>query len=116
MAGWPDLKEVRTFLRLAVDPVEDQVVDTARLAAVAFGQFKLGSDPANPGQPLYPSDTDQLPDGAHQAALIHAARLYKRRDSLDGTVGWSDVGVVRIGSRDPDVAALYDQLAPVVFG
>lgn len=41
-----------------------------------------------------------------QAVLLLAARLYKRRQSPEGVSGWDDLGVVRIMSRDPDIAAL----------
>ena len=51
-----------------------------------------------------------------QAALFHAARLYRRRDSLDGTIGFGDMGLVRVGRVDPDIEALYATVGPVVFG
>jgi Phage gp6-like head-tail connector protein len=108
MASWPTLKEVRTLLRLQPDPVEDGVIQTSLAAAIDFGVRRMGDD-------LYPPDTDQLPDSAHQACLLHAARLYRRRDSLDGTLGWGEMGVVRVGRVDPDVASLYDTVGPWGF-
>jgi hypothetical protein len=109
VASWPKLPEIRTFLRMQPDATEDTVIDTARLAAIDYGQQILGVA-------LYPVDTDALPDACHQACVQHSARLYRRRDSLDGTLGLGDSGVVRIGGRDPDIAALYGTYAPPVFG
>ena len=115
MASWPDLKEVRTFLRLQPDATEDGVIDTARLGAIDYMIQRLGND-STTGLPKYPSDTTSLPDAVHQAAVQASARLYRRRDSLDGTVGFGDLGVVRIGGRDFDVERLLDTYAPLVFG
>ena len=44
-------------------------------------------------------------------------RLYRRRDSTDGTIGFGDAGVMRIGRTDPDIEALYDKgaVGPMVF-
>lgn len=48
-----------------------------------------------------------VPDDVRLAALIQAARLYKRRDSAEGVLGASDFGVVRVGARvDPDAELL----------
>lgn len=57
------------------------------------------------------------PDGAYshrhpevvEAILLLASRLYARRNSPEGVAGWSDLGVVRILSSDPDIAALLEQ-------
>lgn len=106
-AGWPDLKAVRTLLRLAPDPTEDAVIDAARLAAIDYGVSRTGS--------LWPADSVLIPDALYEAALLDASRLYRRRDSIDGTVAWGDMGVVRVGKADPDVERLYSLYAPVVF-
>jgi hypothetical protein len=100
------------------DATEDTVIDTARAAAVDFGIRILGGalDDTGAFVPTYPADTDQLPDSAHQAALQHAARLYKRRDSIDGTIAGGDLGIVQVGRTDPDVLNLYGVSRPVVFG
>jgi hypothetical protein len=37
---------------------------------------------------------------------MHAARLYKRRDSLDGTIGLPDMGMLRVGRFDSDIDGL----------
>ena len=109
MADWPDLKEVRTLLRANPDAVEDSVIDTARLAAIDACSRRTGDR-------WPPSGAPDLPDAVHQAALLYSARLYRRRDSLDGTVGWGDLGVVRIGRWDPDIEAMLAPYLPVVFG
>ena len=49
-----------------------------------------------------------VPAAVKTAALIMAARLFKRRDSPEGVLGgFADFGPVRVGTRlDPDVEAL----------
>lgn len=108
MGGWPALKEVRTFLRMQPDPNEDLVISAALAAAVNYGVERSNSQ--------WPADSDLVPDSAHQACVIHAARLYRRRDSIDGTLGWGDMGLVRVGRVDPDIDALYALVCPLVFG
>jgi hypothetical protein len=122
MAAWPTLKEVRSFLRLQPDPTEDAVIQTALSAAVEYGVGRMGSTLVYDDQgditrvPNYPADTTELPDRAHEACLIHSARLYRRRDSVDGTIGFGDMGAIRIGRTDADVDALYASTGPMVFG
>jgi hypothetical protein len=57
-----------------------------------------------------------LPDPLFTAAQYEAARLYRRRDSVDGTIGWGDMGVVRVGPKDPDIETLMAPYLAVVFG
>ncbi|HEV7536469.1 MAG TPA: head-tail connector protein [Acidimicrobiia bacterium] len=111
MANWPTLVEVRTFLRIQPDPKDDGVISTALAAAIDYGNRRL-----NYKYPIPPADDGLLPDAAHQACLVHAAGLYKRRDTVDGTIGWGDQGAVRVGRTDPDVEKLYSSVGPVVFG
>lgn len=112
--AWPDLKTVRTFLRLQPDPVEDSVIGTALAAAVDYGARKTGN--------RWPGDVDPgewlttLPDTAFEACLFHAARLYRRRDTIDGALGFGDAGLIRVGRADPDIDALYASVGPFVFG
>lgn len=119
---WPSLKEVRALLRLQPDPTEDSVIQTALSAAIDYGMRRFGQVWVDNGdgtcgrQYLYPPDSDQVPDTGHEACLLHAARLYRRRDSVDGTISWGDLGTVRIGRVDPDVMGLYDSVAPWGFG
>ena len=115
MAAWPKLADVRTFLQKQPDATEDGVIDNCRLAAVDYGQQVLGADPTT-GDRLYPDDTTTLPASCFQACLQHSARLYKRRDSLDGTTWFGDGQGGRVAARDPDVDRLYGLYAPLVFG
>jgi hypothetical protein len=41
-----------------------------------------------------------------QATLIQAARIFKRADSPLGVAGFGDMGAIRVGKVDPDVAQL----------
>ena len=122
MASWPTLKEVRSLLRLQPDPTEDGFIQTALAAAIDAGQRRLGKTTTDNGDGTfttdytYPGDTTTLPDGCHEACLIHSARLYRRRDSLDGTIGFGDMGVVRVGRFDADIEYLYSQSTPMVIG
>jgi hypothetical protein len=109
MAYWPKLPEVRSLLRLQPDATEDGIIGTALAAAVDYGNRRL-----NLGGGWIEDGT--LPDAAHEACLLHAARLYRRRDSIDGTLGFGDMGVVRVGRVDADVEALYFAVSPMVFG
>ena len=48
-----------------------------------------------------------IPDPVHQACVIHAVSLFKRKDAPFGVAGFGDFGAVRI-RRDPDVVALLE--------
>lgn len=50
-----------------------------------------------------------VPDDITAAALIQAARLYKRKDSPEGITGSAEWGVIRLSRRDPDVWNLIEQ-------
>jgi hypothetical protein len=111
MATWPKLPEVRAWLRLAPDPVEDSVIDGARLAAIAWGNRRTNHQ----YDPIVDPDVD-IPDDIHLACVMHASRLYRRRDSVDGSLGGGEWGIARVGRVDPDILALYDGAAPMIFG
>lgn len=49
---------------------------------------------------------DTVPDAVHQACLVQASRLLKRRDSPEGVAGFGEFGVVRVTRVDADVEAL----------
>lgn len=57
-----------------------------------------------------------VPDDVAEAALIQAARLYRRRDSPEGVTGSADWGVVRLSRRDPDVWNLIEPYVLPGFG
>jgi alkylation response protein AidB-like acyl-CoA dehydrogenase len=110
VAAWPTLKEVRSLLRLQPDAEQDGLIQTALAAAIDYGNRRTNYK--------YPptADDPQLPDVIHEACLIHASRLYRRRDSIDGTLGFGDAGLIRVGRYDPDIEAAYSAVGPVVFG
>ena len=51
------------------------------------------------------------PEGVKRAALSWGVRLYNRRNSPTGVMGFADVGGLRLSTMDPDVRTL---LAPFV--
>lgn len=53
-----------------------------------------------------------VPEDIAEAALIQAARLWKRRDTPEGITGNAEWGVVRLSRRDPDV---WNLLEPFVL-
>ena len=111
MAYYPKLQEVRSLLRLQPDATEDGIITTALAAAIDYANRRL-----NYKYPIPPYDDGTLPDAAHEACLLHAARLYRRRDSIDGTISWGDLGAIRVGRIDPDIEQLYAAVGPLVFG
>lgn len=54
--------------------------------------------------------SDPLSDAQEQAVLMQSARLWRRRESLDGIAAVNDFGPLRVSSIDPDVRTL---LTPV---
>jgi hypothetical protein len=118
--AWPDLPTVRAFLRLQPDPKEDAIIDAARVAAIEYGVSKYGKvdDGTGTGTMVdrYPVDSTTVPDSGRQAATMHSARLYRRRDSVDGTIAFGDMGAIRVGRVDADIEALYGLFSPLVFG
>jgi hypothetical protein len=109
--AWPTLPEVRKFLRITGTD-DDPVIDAARAAATAHCNRRLNYK----WDPTVTPWATPLPDDAYMAAMILAAREYRRRDSIDGTVGWADIGLTHIGRMDPDVEALLAGIGPMVFG
>jgi hypothetical protein len=114
MNAWPVVDDVKGMLRMRTgDPLEDPIMARALEAAIDYGEtltngrfHRRGADGV---------DELDVPPGPWEACLLHACRLYRRRDSLDGTIGWGEQGIVRVGRVDPDVAALYGAAAWNVF-
>ncbi len=50
-----------------------------------------------------------VPPQVVQAALILAARLYRRKDTPEGVLGSAEWGTVRLSRTDPDVAELVSR-------
>ncbi|MFE1543612.1 phage gp6-like head-tail connector protein [Streptomyces microflavus] len=57
-----------------------------------------------------------VPGDIAEAALIQAARLYRRKDSPEGVTGSAEWGVVRLSRRDPDVWNLIEPYVLPGFG
>lgn len=53
--------------------------------------------------------SDPLTDTQELAVLLQAARLWKRRDTPQGTAAFADIAAIRVDRLDGDVAVL---LAP----
>jgi hypothetical protein len=102
-AGWPTVADVQNVLRVeAGNPGDDALVATDLAAAITWTVNRV--DPKYvPGSPTFIAP---LPDPLFTVAQHEAARLYRRRDSVDGTIGWGDMGVVRVGPKDPDIETM----------
>jgi hypothetical protein len=95
-----DLDALRTRLG-TVGTKDDALLASCLDAATAWVEDRVYDIPdARLGQ-RHPEVTE--------AILLMASRLFKRRQSPEGVAGWSDLGAVRIVSRDPDVEALLER-------
>jgi|SRR5215471_9407704 len=108
-AAWPTVSDVQNLLRVETgDPGDDQLVTQELAAAIAWTENRVDAAWTTPGNQGY------LPDPLFAVAMHEAARLYRRRDSIDGTVGWGDQGVVRIGPKDPDIETMIAPYLTIV--
>lgn len=57
-----------------------------------------------------------LPDPIHEACLLQAARVFKRKDSPFGITGTPEYGQMRLGRFDPDVAWLLEPYRKITVG
>ena len=105
---WPTLDDVKNYLRLGSAVTADDSLVTAQLnAAIGWVSMRV--------LPQYvPESGGLLPYPLYTATLMEAGRLYRRRDSVDGTVGWGDMGVVRVGPKDPDIETMLAPYLAVV--
>ena len=102
VADWPTADDVRKMLRAeGISPDDEDVLTWALDAAIGWirGRVKPTAIADEVGE------TAIVPD-VWLATVMEACRLYRRRDSLDGTLGWGDAGLVRVGVYDPDVEHL----------
>jgi hypothetical protein len=108
--AWPTTVDVQNLLRVtAGDTGDDTLVGQDLAAAIAWVTNRADPIWTTPGNPGY------LPDPLFTAAQYQAARLYRRRDSVDGTIGWGDMGIVRVGPKDPDIETLLAAYLRIVF-
>jgi hypothetical protein len=107
--AWPTITDVKNLLRLGTDTSDDAVVTQNLAAAIAWVSSRTDPYWSSPTSPYF------LPDPLFSACQYEAARLYRRRDSVDGTIGWGDLGVVRVGPKDPDIETLMAPYLRVVM-
>ena len=109
-AGWPTVADVQNLLRVtAGDTGDDSLVQTNLDAAIGWVTARVDPMWTDPGSDRF------LPAALFTVAQYEAARLYRRRDSVDGTIGWGDMGVVRVGPKDPDIETLIAPYLSIVF-
>ena len=106
--GWPVLGDVKDYLRLGADTTDDAVVTNQLNAAIGWVSSRVGPQ-------WLPESGGLLPYPLFTVTVMEAGRLYRRRDSVDGTIGWGDMGVVRVGPKDPDIETLIAPYLNVVF-
>jgi hypothetical protein len=109
--AWPVLADVKALLRVD-DTADDALIGTNLAAAIGWVTARCsgGQGWVSPGNPNF------LPDPLFSAAQYEAARLTRRRDSVDGTIGWGDMGVVRVGPKDPDIETLMAPYLAIIIG
>lgn len=108
---WPTVADVKAFLRI-VDTSEDAMIGSELAAAVTWVSSRVQ-------QQYVPDSTTYvppLPPPLYAVALHETARLVRRRDSVDGTIGWGDMGIVRVGPKDPDIETMIAPYLNIVFG
>lgn len=58
-----------------------------------------------------------VPEAINQAAIIQAARIFKRNDSPLGVAGFGDMGIMRVSNQlDPDVRQLVEPYRKILIG
>lgn len=55
-------------------------------------------------------------DETQEAIVLLASRWYKRRQSPEGVAGWSDLGLIRIISQDPDIERMLERKIDYSYG
>jgi gamma-glutamyl:cysteine ligase YbdK (ATP-grasp superfamily) len=99
--SWPDILSYRNWARVP-DTDDDCAIAAALAAVIAAIEARC---------PRLFGPTPHVPDDAYQAALLWTNRVFARRNSPEGVIGVSDMGVVTVGRWDPDVQRL---LSPYV--
>jgi hypothetical protein len=111
-SAWPTLADVQAELRLDYlqpDAGDEDVLQNGLDAAISYVTGRV-----RPSALVDELGALVVPDDVWQATVLYASRLYRRRDSLDGTIGWTDTGgVVRVGWRDADVENLLGRWAAI---
>jgi hypothetical protein len=112
-ADWPTVADVQNLLRVqAGNAGDDQLIADDLAAAIQWTINRI--DPMYvPGSATFVAP---FSDALFTVAQYETARLYRRRDSVDGTIGWGDMGVVRVGPKDPDIETLIAPYLAIVIG
>lgn len=92
---WPELEDLKTWLRIT-DNSEDGFLTATLADSIEAVQDRCGQ--------FWPDG--EVPRAVARAAVMYAGRIYKRRDSLDGTIGLPDYGLMRVGRFDADIDGL----------
>lgn len=95
--------DVVTWLEL-----DDVTIDTAELDRVFVAAVGTLGD-------QYDLDTADA-DRADQAVVMYTARLYQRKDSVNGIAANAEWGALRVSITDPDVHALLAKWEMIRFG
>jgi hypothetical protein len=103
MADWPDVDRLARWINIAV-PSPAETLTLEEIVAAVPEAIRQYCD-----RPDEWVDVDTVPEPVAEAALLFEGRLWQRRNSLDGTVGFGDAGVVTVARSDGDVMRL---LAP----
>jgi hypothetical protein len=107
--AWPTVDDVKNYLRLGTGVTPDDSLVADQLNA-AIGWVSVRVDAK-----FLPDSGGLLPYPVFTATVMEAGRLYRRRDSVDGTVGWGDMGVVRVGPKDPDIETMLASFLAIVL-
>jgi hypothetical protein len=89
---WPRLEDLKLWVRVT-DRSEDAFLTRLLGDSIEAVQERCGQ--------WWPAG--EVPRTVARATIMHASRVYKRRDSLDGTIGLPDMGMLRVGKFDSDI-------------
>lgn len=96
MATTADLATLRSYVG-AVSTADDTLLSERLASARAWVEARVMEDSVG---------TDEV----EEAILLMASRLYARRNSPEGTMGFGGEGiVVRVMASDPDIKALLER-------
>ena len=103
--AWPTGPECQATIG-ELNPSDHPEVELCRLAAVAYIEAHTTDFHVDP-------DDDEsalaIPDDVFRACQMLTARLFRRRQSVEGVAGFGDFGAVRVQRIDPDIEALLAQ-------
>lgn len=116
---WPTADDVRNWSRTdghtAITRTDSTAVDALEWAVAAAvdlvaGRTGFGVRPVDADGVFDPdAEAVLVPPRVHLAAVMMAARLYRRKDSAEGIYGTSEVaGGIAIKGLDPDVERLLE--------